>query len=305
MTLRTALFIVNRKARNGRADVDSLRQALTAGGIELVDASVDRAEDLSAVIREHRDRVNLVIIGGGDGTIHHALGGLFETQLPLGILPLGTANDLARTLKLPTDPLAACDVIVQGHTTAIDLGKVNDRLFCNVASIGLAVQVTQRLKRETKSRWGVFAYVIAAVQSLMSSRPFSIEIDGDAGQHGARSIQVTIGNGRSYGGGLTVNEAATAEDGLLHLFSLEIARWWHIIPLIPAMWRGTLDAASNVRTLQGSHFELRTPRRLQSLIADGEFAGSTPAQLRLLPKAIPIFVPRPVSPNNPEASVGA
>lgn len=287
---RSALFLVNRKARSGRVGVDVLRQTLTAGGLNLIEAHIDRANDLSDVIRRHRDQVGLVILGGGDGTIHHALAGLIETQLPVGILPLGTANDLARTLKLPTDPLAACEIILQGHISAIDIGYVNDTPFCNVASIGLAVQVTQRLKRETKSRWGVFAYLFAAWQSLLQSRPFAVEIEGDVGRYSTRTIQVTVGNGRYYGGGLAVDEAATATDGILHLYSLELAHWWHIIPLLPALWTGTLRSASNVRTLRGSQFEIRTPRKPRRLVADGEFVGTTPAQFRLTPQALRVFV---------------
>jgi YegS/Rv2252/BmrU family lipid kinase len=258
--------------------------------LNLVDVQIDQSSDLSEIIRRHRDQVDLVILGGGDGTLHHALIGLIETRLPVGILPLGTANDLVRTLKLPTDPLAACEVILQGHTAAIDVGYVNGTPFCNVASIGLAVQVTQRLKRETKSRWGVLAYMIAALQSLLYSRPFSVEIDGDVGQYKARTIQVTVGNGRYYGGGLAVDESATATDGILHLYSLEIARWWHIIPLLPALWIGTLRSASSVRTLRGNRFEIRTPRKPRQLVADGEFVGSTPAKFELRPHALNVFV---------------
>ncbi len=288
---RSALLLVNHKARQGRLKFDAVREALTAGGLKLVDASGDQARDLSTVIRNHRDRVDLVIIGGGDGTLHHALEGLVDTQLPLGILPLGTANDLARTLKLPTDLLAACDVILQGQTALIDLGQVNGKLFANVASIGLAVQVTQRLKREAKSRWGVLAYLFAALQSLWHSRPFLAEIDTETGRSSARTIQVTIGNGRSYGGGMTVDESATAQDGVLHLFSLEIERWWQIIPLIPALRNGTLRSAAQVRTLCGKHFDLRTPNRTRRLIADGEFVCNTPARFECLPRAIKVFMP--------------
>jgi diacylglycerol kinase (ATP) len=291
--IRSALFLVNRKSRQGRRSSEDVRQALTSGGLQLVDADVDKAADLSRVIRQHRGQVDLVILGGGDGTIHHALEGLAETQLPAGIIPLGTANDLARTLNLPTDPLAACDVILQGKTTAIDLGKVNDKLFCNVASIGLAVQVTQRLKRETKSRWGVFAYMIAALQSLWQSRPFYVEIQGATQTHSKRTIQVTVGNGRSYGGGLTVDEAATINDGVLHLYSLEFRRWWQIIPLIPALWRGTLRDASQVFTLRGDQFEVHTPGRNKTIVADGELAGATPAHFEVLPEALNVFVPAP------------
>ncbi|HET6422526.1 MAG TPA: lipid kinase [Planctomycetaceae bacterium] len=287
---RSALFVVNSKARHGRVGLDDIRRTLTTGGLKLIDASTDQSKDLSALIREHREQVDLIIVGGGDGTVHHALEGLVDCGLPVGILPLGTANDFARTLKLPPDPLVACKVILQGHTSAVDVGRLNGKAFCNVASLGLAVKVTQHLTRETKSRWGVLAYVIAALQSLWNSRPFAVEIEGDVGRFSARSIQVTVGNGRYYGGGLTVDETATANDGILHLYSLEINHWWQLIPLLPALWRGRLRNASNVRTLHGKQFTIRTPGRSHRVVADGEFVGSTPVEFELLPQALNVFV---------------
>ena len=83
--------------------------------------------------------VDLVVIVGGDGTVNAALRGLMETGLPLGILPLGTANDLARTLRIPADPSAAAAVIIGGQMRRIDVDQVNDQFFINVASMGLSV----------------------------------------------------------------------------------------------------------------------------------------------------------------------
>jgi diacylglycerol kinase (ATP) len=288
---RTALLLVNENARDGRMDIDVIRNALIDSGLNLIEPSVEQAIDISTVIRDHCHRANLVIIGGGDGTLHHAMEGIVDSKLPLGILPLGTANDLARTLNLPTDPIKACEVILRGQSTKIDLGQVNGKFFCNVASIGLAVNVAERLKQESKSRWGVFAYALAAMKSLGDSRPFHAEIEGDAGRFSVRTRQVTVGNGRSYGGGLTVDESATASDGTLHLFSLEVERWWHIIPLIPALWRGRLRSESNVRTLRGGQFNITTPAKPRPLTADGEFVCSTPASFRCFPRAVEVFVP--------------
>lgn len=288
---RSALLLINSKARAGGQGIEGIRDALIKGGINLIEPAGEETADVAAAIRASRDQVDLVIIGGGDGTLHHALEGLVETQLPLGIVPLGTANDFARTLNLPIDPLQACDIIVQGRAQNVDLGEVNGKFFCNVASIGLAVNVTEQLKHESKSRWGVLAYGLAALKSLRGSRSFHVEIEGDAGRFRVWTRQVTVGNGRSYGGGMTVDESATATDGTLHLFSLETERWWHLIPLLPSLWRGRLQAEPNVRTLSGEHFHIRTPGHPQKLTADGEVVCTTPAEFRCIPKAIEVYLP--------------
>lgn len=290
--VRTALLLVNRKSRRGKQNIADIRARFIDASWNLVEEACQQPQDLSAVIRQHRHDVDLVILGGGDGTIHHALEGLIECRLPLGILPLGTANDLAHTLELPTDPLMACDVILQQHTQAIDLGLVNGKPFCNVASLGLAVRITDRLKRSTKSRWGVFAYAFAAIQSLIHARPFGMEIECDGTGATVRTVQVTVGNGRYYGGGLTVNHSATVQDNLLHLYSLEVKRWWHLIPLLPSLRSGDFDSAQNVRTLEGKELQLRSRGSEHRIVADGELVSTTPATFRLLPGILKVYVPK-------------
>ncbi len=289
---RRALFIINRKSRQGRSDLNAVRERLTAHGLTLQEEKPRHPADISPAIRRHAPSIQLVILGGGDGTLHHALEGLLDTKLPLGIVPLGTANDLARTLNLPSDPLEACDVIARGETQQIDLGCVNGRHFFNVASIGLAVQVTRRLTRETKSRWGVLAYLIAAVQALLRMRRFAVEIHHGEAVHHTRTVQITVGNGRHYGGGLRLEEARI-NDGELFLYSLEIERWWHILPLVPALLRGTFTPMHSVQTHRGSAFFVKPVGRQHHITADGELIGQTPAQFRVLPRAVTVFAPAP------------
>ena len=88
-------------------------------------------------------------------------------------MPLGTANDLARTLDIPRDVAGACAVIAAGVTRRIDISSVNGRLFCNVASVGLGVDIARKLTSQTKGRWGVLAYALIAVRSLHRLRRFT------------------------------------------------------------------------------------------------------------------------------------
>ncbi len=285
-----ALFLVNSKARRGKEDLSQIRARLSSGGLELIEPGGD-ASDWSELIHRHRGEAEVIVLGGGDGTINRALAGLLEAQLPLGILPLGTANDLARTLALPSDPVAACEVIISGRVQRIDVGRVNDRPFLNVASIGLAVDVTRRLSQGAKSRWGVLAYLWAAIAALLRGHSFAAEICCDGERLQTRTWQVAVGNGRNYGGGLTIHQAARIDDGLLDLYSVEVQRGWHILLLIPALWRGALDPVHTVRTMRGTHFEIRPLTRPRSITADGELVGQTPAIFELQPEALSVYVP--------------
>jgi YegS/Rv2252/BmrU family lipid kinase len=279
--------LFNRRARCGRGDLEPVRRHLRDGGLVLIEP--DRNDDLADAIRHHAEAVDLIIVGGGDGTLHRVLPELLAAQRPVGVLPMGTANDLARTLALPTDLLAACDVILAGQTQRIDVGRINDRPFLNVASLGLAVDVTRRLTRGAKSRWGVLAYVWAAIGALLRGRPFHAEIRCDGETLRVRTWQIAVGNGRSYGGGLTIHEAARIDDGLLDLYSLEVNQGWHILGLIPALWRGSLEPIPTVRTLRGRSIAIRPLGRPRSITADGEIAGQTPATIELLPQALTLF----------------
>lgn len=295
-TRTRALLLVNRKARLGKSDLSPALDRLYQAGFDLCEERVAVPTQLAAVVRRYRGRVGAVIIGGGDGTLGMAADGLVDAQLPLGILPLGTGNDLARTLGLPTDPVAAADVIVAGHQRRIDLGWVNGTHFFNVATVGVGVGVTRRLSRERKGRWGVLAYLFAAAHVVLRARPFAADIRTGTETVRVRTAQVSVGNGRHFGGGMILDAAATLDDGTLHLMSLEAERWWQLVALLPAMWRGTLWKERHVRTLRGREFEVTPVKKRRKMVtADGEVSSRTPAQFRVVPRALSVFVPAPAA----------
>jgi diacylglycerol kinase (ATP) len=288
---RRALYLVNRHSRRGKKLLPQATHALERLGFSLLDERITSSRHMAEVIRRRAHDVDLVIVGGGDGTLNAAVDGLVDTGLPLGILPLGTGNDLARTLHIPLDLEEACDVIARGQTRRIDLGWVNGHHFFNVASIGLTVRITQQLSKGLKQQWGIFAYPLAALRVLHQARPFRAEIRWDDQVARVRTVQITIGNGRHYGGGMTVAHDATIDDQRLDLYSLEVERPWHVLALLPGMRWGRLRGLSSVRTLSAREIEIRT-RRPRPISADGEPSMTTPAIFRVIPRAITVFAPQ-------------
>lgn len=288
--LRHGLLLINSQSRRGAAALGDAIAQLEAQGLELTFRSTRHPKDLPAIIERHQDKVDCVVIGGGDGTLNAALPGLLKTQLPLGILPLGTANDLARTLGLPTDLSAACDVIAQGHLHRIDIGLANQHPFFNVASLGLSVDITQRLTRDAKKQWGVLAYLWAAMQTMLNSRPFHATIETDAKKIPVNTVQIAVGNGRFYGGGMAIAWDATIDDGRLDLYSLEAHHWWDMINILPAVYRGQLGQVSNARTLESQAFRVTTERP-QPINTDGEISTTTPVLFEIKRRAIAVFTP--------------
>jgi YegS/Rv2252/BmrU family lipid kinase len=285
-----ALLLINRHSRQGGGILEQASRLLRELGFELtVECDAD-ARHWSAVVRRHADRVDRVIVGGGDGSLNAAVDGLVDTGLPLGVLPLGTANDLARTLGLPTDLAGACAVIAAGQTRRIDLGWVNGKHFFNAASLGLSVRISQQLTREAKGRWGVLAYGLTALRALWTARPFRAELRVNGERIRVQTVQLVVGNGVYFGGGLAVAPDAAIDDQRLDLYSLEVERWWQVFPLLPALRTGALASRTKVRVLQTQEVEIRTRRR-RWINTDGELTTHTPALFRVVPRALAVYAP--------------
>lgn len=282
-----ALILTNRSSGAGATDLAEGFDVLREHGIEPV---VEELSDPAAVIRRYRDSIDRIVIGGGDGTLHRAVVPLLESGLPLGILPLGTANDLARTLDLPTDVVAACRVIAEGHTRRIDVGRVNDRHFFNVANIGLGVEVTRRLSGEAKRRFGVLAYLYSAIDAIKAMRSFHVEIRCDNRIECLRAVQIAVGNGCFYGGGMRISDTAAIDDQMLDLYALGPQSVTRLAALIPALRSGRLHEPDGVLTLRGRKIDVRT-HRPHAVTADGEWTTRTPARFRVLARALRVYVP--------------
>jgi diacylglycerol kinase (ATP) len=289
---KQALLLLNRNSRQGAAAADALIEALQSHSIQVFEDRLCKGETCSDVIARNAQRADLVIVAGGDGTLNSAVDGLVASRLPFGVLPLGTANDLARTLQLPTDLNEACRIIAEGYTRSIDVGCVNGKHFLNVASIGLSVEITRRLTKEIKRAWGVFAYLIVAFQAVYQTRLFHAEIRSDGETFRVKTVQIAVGNGRHYGGGLTVAEDAEIDDRRLDLYSLELTHFWQLATLFWRLKKGTLSGSKYARTLRGKSFEIVT-RRPYRINTDGELTTHTPATFTIVPGALQVFVAAP------------
>ena len=139
--MERALILANPHSRSAGAGVDAAAAELHKAGIDVLRPAWREGEPLSAAIERCGDKADFVVIAGGDGSLNAAAPALIDSGLPLGILPGGTANDLARTLGLPLDMVEAAKVIAAGRIRAIDVGEVNGKPFFNVASLGMSASL--------------------------------------------------------------------------------------------------------------------------------------------------------------------
>jgi diacylglycerol kinase (ATP) len=290
MTKRNALFISNQKSGKADNDLDLAVEILKDSGINLIQEESEDSTHINDLIRQNRDKVDAVILAGGDGTMSSAAGSLSECGLALGILPMGTANDLARTLKIPESIESAAAIIAEGRLHTIDLGKVNDHWFINAAHIGLGVKVNRNLTRDLKSRWGRFSYARSLIDAFDSMRPYRADIVCDGEEFSVRSIHITVANGRFYGGGMALSKEASVDDHKLRIFSLEPQSFWSLLSHSVVILGGQLKGREGVWLRSGESLRIQTSRPMD-IYADGEFISRTPAHFRLQTNSLQVYVP--------------
>jgi YegS/Rv2252/BmrU family lipid kinase len=288
MTGTRALLLLNPRARRGREAGPDLAETLRGHGLELEAVEIGDAAALPDLVRRRASGVERVIVAGGDGTLNAALQGLATTTTPLGIIPVGTANNTARALGLPTDTAEACRIAAGSRTRPIDLGCVNDRWFFTTASLGLSVTVTRLLTRDLKRRWGRLAYGYAALRATLERRPFHAEILAGGQRLSLRNFPIVVGNGRYYSSALPVAADAEIDDGWLDLYAVEARSRWRLVTMIPALKTGRQGRRPDVHTLRAREVEIRTPSP-RTINVDGELGPKTPARIIVVPRALSVF----------------
>ena len=276
------LLDVNRRSRSGRRIGVIAARQLAEAGVEAVPfAAHHRASEVAPC--------DAIVAVGGDGTIVRVIGYALRWNVPVGIVPSGTFNDLAHTLGIPIDVAAACQTVAAGHTRAVDVGSVNGTHYLSEASIGISSRAARMQTTELKQRFGYLGIVTTALRALWYSRPMFAEVSYDGTVVRFKTIQLTVANSPRFGGIFAVADAAI-DDGWLDLFSVEIETFRQAFDVARAILRGRRESVPGLRTLRAKRFSVRQHRR-HHVTADGEPAGNTPATFTILPKALRVIVP--------------
>jgi diacylglycerol kinase (ATP) len=291
-----AALIVNTGSRTGKDAYRQARSRLTELGVPIADTFPvsDGARLPETVHAAVQDGCDLVVLGGGDGTVSAAVDQLVGGSVILGVLPLGTANDFARTLQIPSEVEHACQTIAHGKVVDVDLGLVEDNYFVNVASVGLSVAVTQALSPQLKARIGPLAYPVATLRAYRRHRPFTATLEFPDGDHDRLDLddllQVAVGNGRHYGGGNVVAPEAGIDDHALDVYAIKRGRMHEHVSIARAFKSGTFVKHRNV-----VHLTTRRMRMLaepeQHVNVDGEVVATTPQEFTVARNALNVLVP--------------
>ncbi len=243
------------------------------------------------VIEEDASSAGLdaIVVAGGDGTLAGQISRALATGLPIGLVPLGTFNDIARTLDIPLDLEAACAVIAAGRTRPIDVARVNDTYYATEASVGISSRLARLQRSEDKQRFGFLAVVASIFAVARYARPFHVEIAHDGRRERLRAVQVTVANSQHFAGVITVGDAAI-DDGWLDCYCVEVENVLEFLSVARAIVTRSRHSVPGLRTFRAQTFDVRT-RHAHRVTADGEPAGTTPARFEILPRALRLFVP--------------
>ena len=296
-TTDSAALIVNSASRRGAAAYETAHRLLLDHGVPVAEAfpvtdpARLRETVEQAVGRGHR----LVVVGGGDGTVSSVVDALVGTGVTLGLLPLGTANDLARTLEIPLDLEAACANVATGKVVDIDVGRIGGTAFLNVASLGLSVEVARSTSPVLKRRLGPLAYPLAAVPAYRRHHPFTAELTFPDDDHEPvrleRLLQLAVGNGRFYGGGNAVSTSANIDDHSLDVYAIPHGRLREHVNIARFFRSGGFVEHPEVVHLRTRSVDVATDHPM-SVNVDGEIIATTPVSFAVSANALDVIVPQ-------------
>ncbi len=283
-------FLINPAAGRFRAAarLDRLRVLASAAGAGLVVSK--SGPDLAVQARRAAaDGVARLVVAGGDGTMHQAAQGLAGTGCALGVVPLGTGNDLAGTLGIPRDLDAAVARALTGDLRRLDLVRVEDTVCIGYAGVGFDSVVTRFANEEVKRLRGPLVYVYAVLHTLATFKPPVLRVVHDGGTFEGRAMFAVVANLPRFGGGMRIAPAALPDDGWADLVIVRELSRLRLLAVFPKVYRGTHVDHPAIQIVRTRRVEITLDREM-TLYGGGEpvatHAAGRPFDVEVQPGAL-------------------
>ncbi|RSK25798.1 diacylglycerol kinase [Bacillus sp. HMF5848] len=266
---------------------------LERGGYETsCHATTGAGDATQAAITAARRSYDLVIAAGGDGTINEVINGLAEQphRPLLGIIPVGTTNDFARAIGVPRTIEGACKVITEGKPVPIDIGRVNDQYFINIAGGGRLTELTYEVPSKLKTVLGQLAYYLKGMEILPSIRPTHVKIEYDGKEFEGEIMLFLVANTNSVGGFERLAPESSLNDGMFDLLILKKTNLADFVRIASLALRGEHIHDPNILYTKANRIKVHAEDKMQ-LNLDGEYGGLLPAEFVNLYQHIQVYVP--------------
>lgn len=289
-TIRSAALIVNARSRKGRKLFKRACAAMKGLPFPVDAHAVKNPDQLEATVNKAlAKQPDLVILGGGDGTISGLVDLLVGRGVTLAVLPLGTANSFARSLGIPLTIDGAVEVIRTGHAKRIDLGMIDKDYFASCAALGISPQIAETVPHGLKKVLGRVGYLGWAAYQFLHFKPFTLIVGEGAAAERLRVVEVRISNGGYHGGTRVVPEADVASGEIVvqavcgHMRRRLVRNW-------ALSFIGHYSARETTRSFTGTAIRIATEPPLPVSI-DGEVLATTPVTARIAAAVIEVMVP--------------
>ncbi|MDC3414180.1 diacylglycerol kinase [Aquibacillus sp. 3ASR75-11] len=271
---------------------DVLQRFEQAGYETSAHATIGAGDATKAARTAVERKYDIIIAAGGDGTINEVIQGIAEQEHrpQLGIIPVGTTNDLARALCIPRNIQKAVSVVLDGKTKALDIGRVNEHYFMNIAGGGKLTELSYEVPSKLKTMLGQLAYYLKGIEMLPSLRPTKVKIEYDGKIFEDEIMLFLVSNTNSVGGFEKLAPAAAMDDGLFDLLILRKTNLADFIRLASLALRGAHLDDGHILYVKANRIKVETDEKLQ-LNIDGEFGGLLPGEFVNLYQHITYFVP--------------
>ena len=289
---KNVVVVVNTHSRAGKKNFSQTKSILKQNNITVSHYhKIRKPSKIDKVMMQiMKDKVDLLILGGGDGTISTVVDYLAYKDTVLGLLPLGTSNSFVRSLKIPLDLNEAINVIIKGKTKKVDLGMINNDYFANTANIGLSALIAKNVSREIKRKFGRMGYIMAGFYHFMKHVAFDVIIITDKEKLSFKALEIIIANGR-YQNGVRI---APTSDVANNNITLMVVKGEDKMDLIKLWTRALLKKSidlKNVVTLTNQNFYIETfPHKRVDV--DGEITTKTPIKVSVASQSLKVRVPQ-------------
>ena len=287
------LLVANPAARRARRRLAAAREALGAGGARVDVATTERPGHAADIVRERAASYRAVFTLGGDGTAMEVVGALARTGIPIGILPGGTGNLVARALGIPIATRRAAAALLQGDVADVDLGRLSSgRCFAFSCGVGVDARMIRDTPPVWKRRLGIVAYAYVAFRASLRNVRFQVRatVDGETLEREAAAVMVA-NFGAVLNDLIVLGPGIARDDGKLDLCVFSPASGREALTIAWRLLRKDFRPHRAILYRSGAHFriECQPPQDAQ---ADGELVGMTPVELEVLPRAARLLLPR-------------
>nr|WP_295974370.1 diacylglycerol kinase [uncultured Bacillus sp.] len=237
-------------------------------------------------------RFDLVVAAGGDGTINEVVNGMAEQEYRprLGVIPVGTTNDFARALQIPRDIVAATEIIAKGDTIPVDIGRMDNKYFINIAGGGRLTELTYDVPSKLKTMLGQLAYYLKGMEMLPSLKATKVRIEYDGKLFEGEVMLFLVALTNSVGGFEKLSPNSSINDGMFSLLILKDTNLADFIRIASLAIRGEHINDPNVLYTKANRIKVTSDEKVQ-LNLDGEFGGLLPAEFENLYRHFEVFVP--------------